>query len=1010
MSWFDTTGLASLAKNALKEAQKQIDKALDIQDDEMMSSSPPETKSKTEPTTPLQPLWPTSNPALWGSFTGSFFDNPKASEMVTTPPKSGFAGASENKRPSVASNSDSVEVLSSPATPCSGSVVTSPSVTVYNSESVEILTTPNSSESAKSPDSVEILTTDEILDDDDDSMSFSTVMDDTVVPITVVTMPPSKTSVTATTSEPVSKDVNLKMETDSCDSSMTLQDSSVVIVKQSSVQSADDSFIESQTLLSDSTQSFEDVQIPDTTAEDKEHAKPNSGPNSGHTSADEVETATSSDIEIISNPNGDSSSTNSAYRSSPLKTQSSTCKKGLLPECKSSKKGHNRELSEVSIQSDDSQLSSHSETDKLLRRITELNEVIEAREIRLMELGRENAQLHEKNAEYQAMLDAKQKRNDHLDAEEYTQRLSALEKKFQMSIRERDALRDQLKAARNELSTKIPKDNLDKVVSEKDFMIEELRTEGEKLSKQVLQHSNIIKKLRAKEKESDTQLKRNREQIEELNEEVERLKKSLTAKDEVERSQIEAVHKLSSEKRKLEKENQSMKSQIEDLTSRLDTLQVSFDAAKKELSDKQQAHSELTRKTEALANLESEKKLTQTQNDEIRSQLDDLREKLRIAETGNSMREQKLRQDNADLLRRLEAAELRAEELTQEVSLATIPLVRQLDALQTTLTTRTNNWEKQERLLLSRLDEAQNKLKLLENVEETSNEQQTLLNSRIKSLEDRLSTALLKSEQTSSLLQQAELDFKLKATDYKRQIERLTTQLEEATQEVSELREKCKSLEKSIANERELRLKELSERSPRNDISQESNTLEAADTSHRDQDAGTNSASPTLSIGRNSIAESLGSSAWQMDDLDCISNSGRHMSGSVYGMSSGFSQMGHSASMFETLQATLKQRDGEVSQLQWELSRLQSERTVLSAEISNLTMELENIKEKLAMHEDLEKEFSELQRQYDALLQMYGEKVEETQELELDLQDVKEMYKAQIDELLRQKNSAPSSS
>lgn len=59
-------------------------------------------------------------------------------------------------------------------------------------------------------------------------------------------------------------------------------------------------------------------------------------------------------------------------------------------------------------------------------------------------------------------------------------------------------------------------------------------------------------------------------------------------------------------------------------------------------------------------------------------------------------------------------------------------------------------------------------MKLLENVEETSNEQQTLLNSRIKSLEDRLSTALLKSEQTSSLLQQAELDFKLKATDYKR--------------------------------------------------------------------------------------------------------------------------------------------------------------------------------------------------------------------------------------------------
>ena len=33
---------------------------------------------------------------------------------------------------------------------------------------------------------------------------------------------------------------------------------------------------------------------------------------------------------------------------------------------------------------------------------------------------------------------------------------------------------------------------------------------------------------------------------------------------------------------------------------------------------------------------------------------------------------------------------------------------------------------------------------------------------------------------------------------------------------------------------------------------------------------------------------------------------------------------------------------------------------------------------------------------YQALLQMYGEKVEETEELRLDLQDVKDMYKAQV--------------
>lgn len=53
-------------------------------------------------------------------------------------------------------------------------------------------------------------------------------------------------------------------------------------------------------------------------------------------------------------------------------------------------------------------------------------------------------------------------------------------------------------------------------------------------------------------------------------------------------------------------------------------------------------------------------------------------------------------------------------------------------------------------------------------------------------------------------------------------------------------------------------------------------------------------------------------------------------------------------------------------------------------------------------HERLKVEFVALQQQYDTLCQLYGEKVEENEELKLDLVDVKDMYKSQIDELLRQ--------
>lgn len=46
----------------------------------------------------------------------------------------------------------------------------------------------------------------------------------------------------------------------------------------------------------------------------------------------------------------------------------------------------------------------------------------------------------------------------------------------------------------------------------------------------------------------------------------------------------------------------------------------------------------------------------------------------------------------------------------------------------------------------------------------------------------------------------------------------------------------------------------------------------------------------------------------------------------------------------ETLQSTLKQREGENHQLQWELSRLQTDRNFLMAEVSKLTLELETVR------------------------------------------------------------------
>lgn len=92
----------------------------------------------------------------------------------------------------------------------------------------------------------------------------------------------------------------------------------------------------------------------------------------------------------------------------------------------------------------------------------------------------------------------------------------------------------------------------------------------------------------------------------------------------------------------------------------------------------------------------------------------------------------------------------------------------------------------------------------------------------------------------------------------------------------------------------------------------------------------------------------------------------------------------------------MKYFSGEISQLQWEMQRRDAERLALTTELSSLTSKIEEQETSLVQAESIGKNLKELQTKYDALLEMYGEKVEEVEELRLDLQDVKEMYKTQV--------------
>ncbi|XP_011302533.1 TATA element modulatory factor [Fopius arisanus] len=687
---------------------------------------------------------------------------------------------------------------------------------------------------------------------------------------------------------------------------------------------------------------------------------------SGHTSGDELETTTSSDIEIISSPNGDSSSTQS--RQSPANMHCNKANDLLTKTLKI--RGHSRELSEISIGSDAASL----EIEKLLRRIQEMNEILEVRESKLIDVSRMNMELHEQNNHLKIQLESWEKRGQqHQDlnviTDEYTQRMSALEKKFQQTIRDRDVLKDQVESLKKEMSSQTSSVN-----TEKDEIIKQLREEGEKLSKQQLQHSNIIKKLRTKEKENETTLKTQKEQLEELNSELERLKRSLHAKEEVERSQIDAVHTLTARVKKQDKDITTLQEKLDTTVHKMDAYKTSLDAAKSEL-------------TETKLNFTSvEEELKQALDNAGEScrlgvQVEDLKVKLRQTEEHNVKKVESIKQENSELLKRLEAAETRSEELSESVSLATQPLLRQLEQLQTSLAHKSSAYMKQEKIMAERIDELQTKVDSMAVTDRSLVEENLNLKSRVMSLESQL-----KRKDVEKM--------KLEETCEKGRLEN-----EELVGEIERIRGKMESMEKIHQEEvRELsrEIEALSDK-----LSVEKAAIDAEKRKNivsleQHQGAGEEARiSPTSSLRRDSISST--NSVWlAFNDSVFDTSSGRFPN--VY---EGLRASANTTSTIETLQAQLKAREGEIQTLQWELSRRNKERDALEMELSNLSMKIEELTAKLNEVEALNVNLNEIQTRYDALLQMYGEKVEETEELRLDLEDVKDMYKSQIEQLLK---------
>ncbi|XP_013402837.1 TATA element modulatory factor isoform X2 [Lingula anatina] len=784
----------------------------------------------------------------------------------------------------------------------------------------------------------------------------------------------------------------------------------------------------------------EDLESP-LSSEKSDLVKVESSQNSGHTSGDEMDTTNSSDIEILSIPTPNGDGKEKPFDLSPLRQALSRSVRSMVP-------GHRRNDSHDSCSSNDRQspenldrldllagknpdkrhgsskgFSSDESEDpyhpqKLLKKLAETAEILEARENKLLQQSKENMDLSEENSILRNQLQQMQKSHEEeltdvtTLSEEFGHRLTEMEKKLQAAYKERDNMKRQLTSAEEELKKKIRDRQTIQLMKEKDEQIAELLEEGEKLSKQQLQSNNIIKKLRAKEKESESLIKSKKQKVEEQANEISHLKEVLDSKEVLEKKQTDAINQLNAAVQKQEKEIWKLKSELEDAAEKNRSLQSILDSSYKEIVELKKANiakesqaqelalsTEMQAKEELRLNLEKQQQQAKLENESLMMQVEDLRLGLSRMEKEYGRREDMLRQEISDAHQRLQEAESRNNTLTQSVSVATRPLLRQIENLQSTYSAQSSSWEGLEKNLTERLHDAQSQLAVAVERERTASEKVLELQSKVSALETQ--NASLRQEK-SRLMAQLEME--------KAKVEMLEDAKSSESVQYEAMRH---NLEKELAEvkkekilvENQLEMEKLKLEAEKKKLLIAHDQLNEKELQLARQSPKAPSPAPQSASRQQSFSSSVGEASGLMQD-DVLERSLylAAANGNKVSLYESLRQSG-AASVLENLQAQLKQKDGEVMHLQDEITQLERTREAMARELVELSTRNEQLEEEVKELPEIRQKFTDLDQRYNALLQMYGEKVEEADELRLDLHDVKDLYKTQIDLLFMNQSS-----
>ncbi|XP_053455217.1 TATA element modulatory factor isoform X2 [Nycticebus coucang] len=652
-----------------------------------------------------------------------------------------------------------------------------------------------------------------------------------------------------------------------------------------------------------------------------------------------------------------------------------------------------------------------SEKEDVCKTVEFLNEKLEKREAQLLSLSKEKALLEEAYDNLKDEMFRVKEESSSISSlkDEFTQRIAEAEKKVQLACKERDAAKKEIKIIKEELATRLNSSETSDLLQEKDEQIQGLMEEGEKLSKQQLHNSNIIKKLRAKDKDNENIIAKLNKKVKELEEELQHLKRVLDGKEEVEKQHRENIKKLNSVVGRQEKDLGQLHVDMDELEEKNRSIQAALDSAYKELTDLHKANAvkdseaqeaalsrEMKAREELSAALEKAQEEAREQQETLAIQVGDLRLALQRTEQAAARKEDYLRHEISELQQRLQEAENRNQELSQSVSSTTRPLLRQIENLQATLGSQTSSWEKLEKNLSDRLGEYQTLLAAAVERERAATEE--LLANKIQ---------MSSMESQNSLLRQENSRFQVQLESEKNRLRKLEDENNRCQVELENLKDEYVRTLEETRKEKTLLNSQLE--MERMKIEQERKKAIFTQEAIKEKERKPFSVSSTPTMSRSSSISGVDMAGLQTSFLS-QDESHDHSFGPMSASANGSNlydavRMGAGSSIIENLQSQLKLREGEITHLQLEIGNLEKTRSIMAEELVKLTNQNDELEEKVKEIPKLRTQLRDLDQRYNTILQMYGEKAEEAEELRLDLEDVKNMYKTQIDELLRQRLS-----